>query len=55
VVRGHKAGLLHVPDYNNLTQCETLDDVKLNLVRCTGWGGGGWSSCASACKHARVH
>jgi hypothetical protein len=22
-----------VPDYNNLTQCEALDDIKLNLVR----------------------
>jgi hypothetical protein len=32
-VRGHKAGLLTVPDYNNLTQCEALDDIKLNLVR----------------------
>jgi hypothetical protein len=33
IVRGHKAGLLTVPDYNNLTQCEALDDIKLNLVR----------------------
>lgn len=31
-MRGHKAGLLTVPDYNNLTQCEALDDIKLNLV-----------------------
>jgi hypothetical protein len=33
VVRGHKSGLLTVPDYNNLSQCETLEDIKLNLVR----------------------
>jgi hypothetical protein len=33
IVRGHKSGLLTVPDYNNLTQCEALDDIKLNLVR----------------------
>lgn len=32
VVRGHKAGLLTTSDYNNLCQCETLDDVKLHLV-----------------------
>lgn len=32
IVRGHKTGLLTVPDYNNLTQCEALDDIKLNLV-----------------------
>lgn len=32
IVRGHKSGLLTVPDYNNLTQCEALDDIKLNLV-----------------------
>lgn len=33
IVRGHRGGLLTVPDYNNLTQCEALDDIKLNLVR----------------------
>jgi hypothetical protein len=33
-VRGHKVGgMLTAIDYNNLTQCETLDDMKLNLVR----------------------
>lgn len=32
VVRGHKAGLLNVADYNNMTQCENLDDIKLNLT-----------------------
>ncbi len=32
VVRGHKAGLLTVADYNNLCQCENMDDIKLNLV-----------------------
>lgn len=35
IVRGHKSGLLTVADYNNLTQCEALDDIKLNLVRPT--------------------
>ena len=34
VVRGHRSGLLTTADYNNLCQCETLDDIKLNLV-CT--------------------
>lgn len=33
IVRGHRAGLLTVADYNNLCQCETMDDIKLNLVR----------------------
>jgi V-type H+-transporting ATPase subunit d len=32
IVRGHRAGLLTVADYNNLCQCETMDDIKLNLV-----------------------
>ncbi len=33
IVRGHKGSLLTTADYNNLTQCETLDDIKLHLVR----------------------
>ncbi|KAK9915834.1 hypothetical protein WJX75_004854 [Coccomyxa subellipsoidea] len=32
VVRGHRSGLLTSPDYNNLCQCETLEDIKLNLT-----------------------
>eukprot|EP00884_Botryococcus_braunii_P018056 jgi/Botrbrau1/4934/Bobra.0122s0016.1 len=32
VVRGHKSGLLTTADYNNLCQCESLDDIKLNLT-----------------------
>ena len=32
VVRGHRSGLLTSSDYNNLAQCESLDDIKLNLV-----------------------
>ena len=36
VVRGHRSGLLTTADYNNLCQCETLDDIKLNLVRFRG-------------------
>ncbi|ODV77726.1 ATPase, V0 complex, subunit D [Suhomyces tanzawaensis NRRL Y-17324] len=31
VVRGYKSGLLRSPQYVNLTQCETLDDLKLQL------------------------
>ncbi|CAG9464480.1 unnamed protein product [Pedinophyceae sp. YPF-701] len=31
IVRGHRAGLLTAPDYNNLCQCENLEDIKLNL------------------------
>ncbi|MEW5309720.1 MAG: hypothetical protein WDW38_001583 [Sanguina aurantia] len=31
VVRGHRSGLLTASDYNNLVQCETLEDIKLNL------------------------
>lgn len=33
IVRGHKGSLLTTVDYNNLCQCETLDDIKLHLVR----------------------
>lgn len=32
IVRGHRSGLLTVAEYNNLCQCESLDDIKLNLV-----------------------
>lgn len=32
IVRGHRKGLLTVADYNNLAQCETLDDVKMHLA-----------------------
>lgn len=32
VVRGYKSGLLTEADYNNLCQCETLDDIKLHLT-----------------------
>jgi hypothetical protein len=31
IVRGYRAGLLTAADYNNLCQCETLEDVKLHL------------------------
>lgn len=33
LVRGYRAGLLTAADYNNLSQCDNLDDVKLHLVR----------------------
>jgi ATP synthase (C/AC39) subunit len=36
VVRGHRSGLLTSADYNNLAQCESLDDIKLNLVSAVG-------------------
>jgi len=32
IVRGHKGGLLRAADYNNLAQCENLEDVKMNLA-----------------------
>lgn len=32
IVRGHRTGLLKVGDYNNLQQCENLEDVKMNLT-----------------------
>ncbi|KAL5095952.1 hypothetical protein RYX36_000279 [Vicia faba] len=31
IVRGHRSGLLTTSDYNNLCQCETLDDIKMHL------------------------
>lgn len=35
-MRGHKGALLSTQDYNSIQQCETLDDIKLFLVRhCT--------------------
>lgn len=32
VCRGYKLGLLTTADYNNICQCETLDDIKLYLT-----------------------
>ncbi|KAJ4973381.1 hypothetical protein NE237_006555 [Protea cynaroides] len=31
IVRGHRSGLLTAADYNNLCQCETLEDIKMHL------------------------
>lgn len=31
-MRGHKGGLLKAADYNNLSQCENLEDIKMNLA-----------------------
>ena len=31
IVRGHRSSLLTASDYNNLCQCESLDDVKMHL------------------------
>jgi V-type H+-transporting ATPase subunit d len=31
IVRGNRSGLLTAADYNNLCQCETLDDIKMHL------------------------
>jgi hypothetical protein len=44
ILRGHRSGLLTVPDYNNLTQCEALDDIKLNLVRQAAWSTAQWQA-----------
>lgn len=33
IVRGFRSGLLTAADYSNITQCESLDDIKLYLVR----------------------
>ncbi|CAI5976472.1 unnamed protein product [Closterium sp. NIES-65] len=38
IVRGYRSGLLTAADYNNLCQCETLDDIKLHLTG-TDYGG----------------
>lgn len=32
LVRGMRSSFLHDADYHHLTQCETLDDVRLNLT-----------------------
>lgn len=32
IVRGMRSSFLKDPDYHHLTQCETLDDVRLNLT-----------------------
>jgi V-type H+-transporting ATPase subunit d len=32
IVRGNRSGLLTAADYNNLCQCENLDDVKMHLT-----------------------
>ena len=31
LVRGMRSGFLKDQDYHHLTQCETLEDVKMNL------------------------
>ncbi|EFJ21507.1 hypothetical protein SELMODRAFT_96980 [Selaginella moellendorffii] len=31
IVRGFRSGMLTTADYNNLSQCETLDDIKMHL------------------------
>lgn len=42
MARGYKLGLLTTADYNNISQCETLDDIKLYLV---GAVRRGWTAC----------
>jgi hypothetical protein len=32
IVRGNRSGLLTAADYNNLCQCENLDDIKMHLT-----------------------
>jgi hypothetical protein len=36
LLRGYRSSFLTPADYNNLSQCENLDDVKLHLVRRCG-------------------
>ena len=48
VVRGHRSGLLTAADYNNLAQCESLDDIKLNLVRAV------WRCAVRSCCCVRM-
>ncbi|PRQ26721.1 putative ATPase, V0 complex, c/d subunit [Rosa chinensis] len=31
IIRRHRAGFLTAANYNNLCQCETLDDIKIDL------------------------
>eukprot|EP01121_Diplochlamys_sp_Union-15-3_P022782 TRINITY_DN97_c0_g1_i1.p1 TRINITY_DN97_c0_g1~~TRINITY_DN97_c0_g1_i1.p1 ORF type:complete len:351 (-),score=55.30 TRINITY_DN97_c0_g1_i1:106-1158(-) len=31
IVRGYRLGILRAPDYSNLTQCDSLDDMKMHL------------------------
>ena len=31
LIRGMRSSFLSEPDYHHITQCETLEDVKLNL------------------------
>ena len=40
-MRGNRSGLLTAADYNNLGQCESLEDIRLHLVRGGGEGMGG--------------
>ena len=48
-MRGYKLGLLTTADYNNLCQCETLEDIKLYLV---GAGGHRWGRQLRGCSLA---
>jgi len=32
IVRGFRKGILSKADYNNLEQCEVLDDMKMHLA-----------------------
>ena len=31
IVRGYRSGLLSTSDYNNLSQCDSMDDIKMHL------------------------
>ena len=33
ILRGYKSNLLSAADYNNLAQCDTLDDIKVRGAR----------------------
>jgi len=38
LLRGFRSGILSTPDYTNLTQCESLEDVKMHLSTATDYG-----------------
>ena len=50
LLRGYRGGLLTAADYNNLCQCENLDDVKLHLVRRRAARGSAHRSAAPAAR-----
>jgi len=50
LARGYRSGLLTSADFNNLSQCENLDDVKLHLARVARTAAG---TCAVTARASR--